>query len=149
MINKISELSKHFNIPYTTLRDWERAKNNWRHKFLEKIDKYLLLEKKAIKKFLNKFTDEETQKLLEVIFKNNNITSYSFIDIKKEIIADKDLEEEDKVILLDKLKNFCDFEIYAFVELMQEKNNKKLDLKKLKAYFNKKSKDIKGNQLND
>ena len=137
MINKISELSTHFGIPYTTLRDWEKAEN-WRYEFLEKIDQYLYWEKKAVRKFLERFKDDELKKLLEVIFRNDidNIVFMSIENLQKEIIADEILEEKEKVRLIDKIKDFCDFELYALIEFMYkygiQNDNKGLDLENLK-----------------
>ena len=126
MFNKEKDISKYFNIPYTTIRDWNKS-NTWRKELLEKLDIYMLLEEKAINKIKNIFTKEELQNFLgSLIRADMEVMPVDLIkQAKNAILYDEFLTDIEKKVLLNKLEELCNFEIYTLIEALYRFNRGK------------------------
>ena len=126
MFHKEKDISKYFNIPYTTIRDWKKS-INWRRDLLAKLDTYMLLEKEALNKIKSIFTKEELRNLLGSLIRADlEVMPVDLIkQAKNAILYDEFLEEIEKKVILSKLEELCDFEIYSLIESLYRFNRGK------------------------
>ena len=137
MINKPTHIANYFNIPDRTARNWAKeevdylqGKEAWRFKLLEKLDAYMILEKKAYKKILSLFTEEELNNILSCIFRSDYFplieveAGFDLKEVLKQMILYECENEKLQKALLLKTQELCEFEIYALFNFLEKAHNK-------------------------
>ncbi len=146
MINKPTHIANYFNIPDRTARNWAKeeadylqGKEAWRFRLLEKLDAYMILEKKAYKKILSLFTEEELNNILSCIFRSDYFplleieAGFDLKEVLKQIILYECEDEKLQKALLLKTGELCEFEIYVLFSLLEKAQNKAQTLAKERA----------------
>ena len=129
----LMQLSKKTNIPYTTLKDWERRctrnDEDWRCNLLEGLQDIEFMRKNSLKKIKNIFTKDEFFVVASALFVagveyfiegepfdtalEKSLNHYIYFNFDSDFDWDKKRKEDAKRGVYEKIKQLCEFDCWA------------------------------------